>query len=202
MSAKMLQNIRAVFEIDLGCGSILRNDGCRPSKVSILSNEMSANSKKNGISAMENHLLNVCKSSPVYKSKKKELKKQSVLSFKKSGESGASSLEAHSFSQEKCRRSLACMCIKDNQPFSIVDDEGFGQYTSLFKIPSRWTVVRDCLQIYKDGESKLKDVLKDQIVSISTDTYTSIQNINYMSLTTQWVDDDWVFRKKILNFVQ
>lgn len=56
--------------------------------------------EKNGTSALGNHLKIYCSESPVYegKNKKKDMKNQFVLSFKKSGESGASSLEAHSFS--------------------------------------------------------------------------------------------------------
>lgn len=70
----------------------------------------------------------------------------------------------------------------------------------MFKIPSRWTIARDCLKEYKEEGSKLKHILKDQIVSITTDTWTSVQNVNYMCLTTYWVDDDWVLKKKIINF--
>ncbi|GJW21802.1 zinc finger BED domain-containing protein RICESLEEPER 2-like protein [Tanacetum coccineum] len=118
------------------------------------------------------------------------------------------SLATHSFSQERCRKALARLCIKDNQPFSIVDNEGFQDYSwemnPLFKMPSRWTVARDCLKIYKEegggGEKKLKGILKDQTVSLTTDTWSSVQNVNYMCLAAHWVDDDWVLRKKILNF--
>ena len=120
------------------------------------------------------------------------------------GDSGATSLEVHSFSQEKCRNSLARMCIKDNQPFSIVEDEGFREYSRdlqpLFKFPSRWTVARNCLQIYKEEMYKLKDVLNKQTVSITIDTWTSIQNINYSCLTVHSINETWVLRKKILNF--
>lgn len=65
---------------------------------------------------------------PVYnlKGKPGNLKKQSLLSFRKSRESGASSLEVYSFSQDKCRKSLARMWVKENQPFSVFDDDGFG----------------------------------------------------------------------------
>nr|KAJ0212011.1 hypothetical protein LSAT_V11C400185890 [Lactuca sativa] len=180
--------------------------GAKKVKCPYCSTMMCANSKKNGTSAMGNHLRLYCPTSPVYDPKGKvgDTKKQFVLSFKKVGDSGATSLEVHSFSQEKCRNSLARMCIKDNQPFSIVEDEGFREYSRdfqpLFKLPSRWTVARDCLQIYKEEMYKLKDVLKNQTVSITTDTWTSIQNINYSCLMVHWVDETWVLRKKILNF--
>ncbi|KAL4555291.1 hypothetical protein LXL04_037907 [Taraxacum kok-saghyz] len=148
---------------------------------------MCANSKKNGTSAMGNHLKLYCSKSPVYNpslGKSGDSKKQSVLSFKK-GESGDSYLAVHSFNQDKCRKSLAYMCIKDNQPFSIVDDEGFREYSwdlqPMFKLPSRWTVARDCLQIYKEELDKLKHVIKHHAVSITTDTWTSVQKVNRFS---------------------
>ena len=34
------------------------------------------------------------------------------------------------------------------------------------------------------------------------DTWTSIQNLNYMSLTCHFIDDDWNLHKRILNFCQ
>ncbi|KAJ9546552.1 LOW QUALITY PROTEIN: hypothetical protein OSB04_019095 [Centaurea solstitialis] len=83
------------------------------------------------------------------------------------------------------------MCIKDNRPFGVVDDEGLREFAwelnPLFKFPSRWTVARDCLSIYKKEAKRLKDLLKGQTVSLTIDTWSS-------------VDDDWILRKKILNF--
>lgn len=52
------------------------------------------------------------------------------------------------------------MCIKDNKPFSIVEDEGFIEYVweinSRVKLPSRWIIVRDCLSIYIEEAKALK----------------------------------------------
>ncbi|WOH14844.1 hypothetical protein DCAR_0934370 [Daucus carota subsp. sativus] len=98
------------------------------------------------------------------------------------------------------------MCIKDNQPFRIVEHEGFRELMNeaepRFKMPSRWTVARDCLKIYGEELVKLKKSLVSQRVSFTTDTWTSIQNINYMCLTAHWINDDWKMCKKILNFPQ
>lgn len=40
------------------------------------------------------------------------------------GENTGNELTIQSFNQEKCRMLLARMCIKNNKPFSIADDEG------------------------------------------------------------------------------
>lgn len=155
---------------------------------------------------MRSHLNLCCTRYLVYNSiaKHGDTKKQYVLSFKKMGDSGATSLEVHSFSKEKCRNSLARMCIKDNKPFSIVEDDGCMDYSwdlqPMFKFPSRWTIKKDCLQIYKEELYQLMDVLKNHTVSITIDTWTSIQNINYGCLTVHWVDEMWVLRKKFRSF--
>ncbi|PWA61144.1 zinc finger, BED-type [Artemisia annua] len=83
-----------------------------------------AKSKENGTSTLGYHLKSVCTTSPLYRTEDK--KKQAKISFKPAtmGESGGS-LVSHSFNQERCRKAVARMCIKDNQPFSIVEDEGF-----------------------------------------------------------------------------
>ncbi|CAA7023974.1 unnamed protein product [Microthlaspi erraticum] len=39
-------------------------------------------------------------------------------------------------------------------------------------------------------------------VCLTTDTWTSIQNINYMCLTAHYVDESWNLKKKIINFCQ
>ena len=41
-----------------------------------------------------------------------------------------------------------------------------------------------------------------QRISLTTNTSTSIQNINYMCLIAHFIDDDWQCHKRILNFHQ
>ena len=42
--------------------------------------------------------------------------------------------------------------------------------------------------------------LKGRRVCLTTDTWTSIQNINYMVVTAYFIDDDWVLHKRVINF--
>jgi hypothetical protein len=62
------------------------------------------------------------------------------------------------------------------------------------------TVARDCIQRYIEEKSKLKKILKNHRICLTTDTWTSKQNLNYMSLTAHWIDDHWKLQKRILNF--
>jgi len=71
-----------------------------------------------------------------------------------------------------------------------------------FDVPSHLTIWRDYLKIYVYEKEKLKKALNDQRLCLTTNTLTSIQNINYMCLTAYWIDEGWNLNKRILNFYQ
>nr|GEZ43871.1 zinc finger, BED-type [Tanacetum cinerariifolium] len=157
--------------------------------------------KKNGTSTLSNHLTNVCRTSPVYK-KNIDLNKQATLSFKpiSEGDIASGSLATHSCCQERCRKALARLCKKDNQPFSIVDNEGFQDYSwemnPLFKMPSSWTVAKDCLKMYKEEEKKLKGLLKDQTILLYGDDKDDFADNTWKRKRKEKVvgapeEDDW-----------
>jgi hypothetical protein len=101
---------------------------------------------------------------------------------------------------------LAKMVIIDELPFKYVENEGFKMFMSeaqpRFKVPSRVFVARDCLSLYFDEKEKLICILSanKQMVSLTTDTWTSIQNMNYMVVTAHYIDDEWDLKKRILSF--
>ncbi|KAL6276202.1 hypothetical protein ACE6H2_019803 [Prunus campanulata] len=98
------------------------------------------------------------------------------------------------------------MIIRDELPFSHVEGIGFREFLKeaqpRFDLPSHTTIARDVWDLYQEEKAKIKSVLTHnaQRVSLTTDTWTSIQNINYMVLTAHFIDDDWVLHKRILNF--
>ncbi|XP_074568451.1 zinc finger BED domain-containing protein RICESLEEPER 2-like [Curcuma longa] len=110
------------------------------------------------------------------------------------------------FDQDASRKALARMIIMDELPFKFVESEGFRTFMTMvcpkFRIPSRWTVARDCIELYTVEKEKLKTLLHDstQRVSLTIDTWTSIQTINYMCLTAHFIDTNWNLQKRILNF--
>ena len=63
-------------------------------------------------------------------------------------------------------------------------------------------MARDVISIYGVEREKLREALKGYRVCLTTDTWTSIQNLNYMSLTGHFIDEDWNLHKRILNFCQ
>ncbi|KAI4350264.1 hypothetical protein L6164_004735 [Bauhinia variegata] len=133
---------------------------------------------------------------------------QSVINFtSKKGNVGEDMIVAsHKFNSEECRKALASFVIIDEQPFKIVEDHGFISFCAKmqpqFVLPSRYTVARDCYQLYLDEKLRLKSLLKSDFVrvALTIDCWTSIQNLNYLTVTAHFIDNDWRFNKKILCF--
>ena len=133
-------------------------------------------------------------------------KKQNFLILepnKAGGESGDRSvgtLKAIGYDYDECRQALVKMVIIDELPFNFVEGKGFRLFSKTlqpkFDISSRFIVMRDCLKLYVEEKKRLKRALKGQRLCLTTDTWTSIQNINYMSLTTHWIDNEWNLHKK------
>jgi hypothetical protein len=97
------------------------------------------------------------------------------------------------YNYEKCRKALGRMIILDELPFNFIENQGFKSFCKVmpprFDVSSRLMIWRDCLKIYLVEKEKLKKALKDQRLCLTTDTWTSIQNINYMCLTAHWIDE-------------
>jgi hypothetical protein len=110
------------------------------------------------------------------------------------------------FNQQECRLEISKLIIIDELPFKQVEGVGFKGFMSRvqprLKIPSRVTIVRDCMQLYKEEKVILRSLLSlnHQMVSLTTDTWTSIQNMNYMCVTGHFIDEKWELQKKILGF--
>ena len=99
------------------------------------------------------------------------------------------------FSIERIRMALARMIIVDELPFRFVKHDGFIYFMGLveprFPMPSRLMVARDCIKLWLREREKLISYLKlGQRVSLTTDTWTSIQNLNYICLTCHYIDGD------------
>ena len=122
------------FEELQGCPTGFKKAKCKFCKVIV-----GCNTNGNGTSAMMNHLKTVCAKSPLRTNLDKL---QKTLKFEKlSGDENSQTLKAHTFNQEKLRKKLVLLCIKDNQPFKIVEHERFKELMNeaepRFKIPSR-----------------------------------------------------------------
>ncbi|KAA0025764.1 zinc finger BED domain-containing protein RICESLEEPER 3-like [Cucumis melo var. makuwa] len=165
-------------------------------------------SKRNGTGTMKHHLEN-CKKYPY---QKKRDQTQMTLAFKPKDKVGdnSSQLVCESFSLDGCRDALVEMIIVDELPFKFVEGKGFKKFVdkltcgnhTRFVVPSRFTVARDVLKLYVNEKNRLRDMfVKNKYrVSLTTNCWTSGQNINYMVLTAHFNDSDWKLHKRILSF--
>ncbi|KAI4331750.1 hypothetical protein L6164_016707 [Bauhinia variegata] len=147
--------------------------------------------KRNETSNLIGHLMRQCKKFS------KELRdpRQMVLSFqpkkKEEGEGKGSNLTVVCSDNEPCREALAKIIIVDELPFKFVEGDGFKCYMivvqPLFNVPSWVTVARDCFKLYCN-EKKLRHLLglNLQHVSLTTDCWTSLQNLNYIKKLFEW----------------
>ena len=113
------------------------------------------------------------------------------------------------FTVQASRKALTEMIIIYELSFRFVEGYEFQRYSTTLQpklrirnIISHQTVARDVIAIYGVGREKLKEALKGHWVCLTTNTWTSIQNLNYMSLTCHFIDDDWNLHERILNFCQ
>ena len=137
---------------------------------------------------------------------RKEEKNQSTLAFKPKEEGESSGrLMPYVFNFKACKKALAEMIILDELSFRFVEGLGFRKFMSIAQpmfhpIPCRTTMAKACFRVFLDEKQKLKEALREQRVCLTTDTWTSIQNLNYMCLTAHFIDSDWKIYKRILSF--
>ena len=95
-----------------------------------------------------------------------------------------------------------------NCPLNLLSMKGLGTIVMCCSLGSlsqlALTIARDYIRLYSMERDRLKIFLEKPTrrISLTTNTWTSIQNINYMCLTAHFIDDDWQYHKRILNFRQ
>uniref|UniRef100_A0A803MFV7 Zinc finger BED domain-containing protein RICESLEEPER 2-like n=1 Tax=Chenopodium quinoa TaxID=63459 RepID=A0A803MFV7_CHEQI len=163
-----------------------------------------ADGNLNGSKNVKNHAES-CLGNPINIEKEKGKEKQTKLYFDQEHESSELKCGSRIINLNDVREALIHMIIVDELPFKHVEKPGFRHFVQVacpqFHIPSRVTIARDCLKLYYSEKEKLREMFKTcQRISVTTDTWTSIQRINYMCLTAHFIDNDWKLNKKIINF--
>ncbi|KAM5551467.1 hypothetical protein ABKV19_026350 [Rosa sericea] len=158
--------------------------------------DLACDSYGNGTSSLRRHIQEVCKKYPG----RVDLESgQHVLST-----GGTKELVMVKWSQEACREAACKMIVMDELPFSFIERPGFRYFCSVavprWDVPSRRVIVKLFLSMYKAARLELKKELRNHCLCLTTDTWTSVQNINYMVVTAHFIDAGWTLHKRILNF--
>ena len=108
---------------------------------------------------------------------------------------GKVQVRAFSFDHDTLRRELANMIIKHEYPLSMVEHSGFRKFVSslqpMFKVISRNTLKKNIFKRYEYEKSKIMKLLasNQSRIFITTDLWTSNQNMGYMVVTTHFIDN-------------
>ncbi|KAH0636460.1 hypothetical protein KY289_036375 [Solanum tuberosum] len=156
--------------------------GAKKAKCKYCAKPYASSTSSNGTSSMNTHM-RTCPKFP----RDTVDKGQNLINFLPSSMGAKEGvISTWKFDQAQSRRALTKMIIVDELPFSFVEKEGFKNFMRVtvpqFHIPSRRTVTRDCYELYLEERQLLKNVFKEARprVCLTTDTWTSIQKINYI----------------------
>lgn len=148
-------------------------------------------SKKHGISNLMSHV----KTCPKYPLNVSINPTQTILSYLTTDGSGLLPL-SYRFNPVACINRLDYFIILDEKPLNTVEREGFKyfcmQMQPQFSRPSQRTITRDYFQLYLDEKVRLKAFFKSDCsrVEIITNCWTYVQNLNYLTLTSHFIDRD------------
>ncbi|CAM8915967.1 unnamed protein product [Rhodiola kirilowii] len=168
-------------------------------KCNYCAKDFACDSYGNGTSTLKRHIDNVCKK---YSGRVKINDGQQKLTS--TGRSGAKELVTVKWSDQGCREAVVKMIVMDELSFSFIEKEGFRYFCRYavpdWHVPSRRVICKQFLKMYAAEKMKLTKELKGHCLCLTTDTWTSVQNINYMVVTAHFVDSAWKMQKRILSF--
>ncbi|KAH9801310.1 BED-type domain-containing protein [Citrus sinensis] len=171
----------------------LLEDNPNKCKCNYCGRQYQCHSRRDGITNMRNHIL-ACLAYKTFR-EQQEGSQQNLTT--EGGEGNASNMVlAKGWSQDACRRAVTKMIIMGELPLSFVDNKGFRHFYSVpipqFVMPSRRTIGRDVMDLFLEKKTMLKSLIciNKQRVSLTTDLWTSVQNMSYMVITTHFIDSD------------
>ncbi|KAJ1280364.1 hypothetical protein BS78_04G226700 [Paspalum vaginatum] len=111
------------------------------------------------------------------------------------------------YDHEHTRLLIAKMIIAHEYSFRMVEHKWFNilmkWMNSKYEPIGRKTIRKECMKVYESEKEKLKKSLREaESISLTTDLWTSNQNVQYMCLVAHYIDSDWVSQCRVLNFVE
>jgi hypothetical protein len=120
-----------------------------------------------------------------------EVKKEGQISV---GEGCVGIMVIAKYNATKIRLAIVKMMIKNKLPFRFMEGGGFQDFMKTieprFQIPSRYTVIKDCVKLFMSEKEKLRAMFMTTgaRVCFTTDMWTSVQKLNYMVITSHSID--------------
>ncbi|KAJ6646911.1 putative AC transposase, partial [Pseudolycoriella hygida] len=114
--------------------------------------------------------------------------------------------EPFTFSQEKFRKALLKWIVACDQPFTAPQEEAFVELIRTLNpdahIYSDKTIKKDELTEYLTKFDELKEEIAKVSgkISITMDSWTSKNWIPFLAIRGHWIDDDWNYKSKLLDF--
>lgn len=159
---------------------------------------LKCDSRANGTSSLAKHTETVCKGYPG----KVDLETQHTMNADVLDPNG--NVVVRKWSEDACLDAACVMIVLDELPFSSIERPGFKHFCRVavpnWIPPCRKVVVKNFLRMYDTKKEELRKELRSHSVCLTTDTWTSCQNINYMVITAHFIDGGWNMHKRVLNF--
>ena len=140
-----------------------------------------------------------------YQNKLAKAKAQGTLNF---GPDDGNSLVVNptEYDHEHTRELIAKMIIAHEYSFRMVEHKWFNilmkWMNGNYEFIGRKSIKNECMRVYESEKNQLKRSLKEaESISLTTDLWTSNQNLQYMCLVAHYIDENWVLQCRVLNFI-
>ncbi|KAG6657286.1 hypothetical protein CIPAW_04G079600 [Carya illinoinensis] len=132
-------------------------------------------------------------------------KKQKVLVVESKEADGNFTVSNFTYDRGRVQELAAHMLLYHEYPFSMMEHVVFNKFmstnTPYWEKMSRALAKKECTRTYENEKAKLRTLLKHvNKVHITTDMWTSCQKLSYMVVTVHFIDADWHFQRRVLNF--
>lgn len=150
---------------------------------------------KSGTSSLRGHIANACPSI------ESVIRKRFLATMNKQPTEGN-----FIFDPQICSEAMIKYIIHAEIPFLKFEDPYLQPWINTlqptFQVKGRQTIRKDCLKMYKDMKKELQSELRnlDSRVCLTSDIWTSSQNLGYMVVTAHYVDSEFKLKKKIIWF--
>ncbi|XP_025881816.1 zinc finger BED domain-containing protein RICESLEEPER 2-like [Oryza sativa Japonica Group] len=141
----------------------------------------------------------------IYLNKLAKAKAQGTLDFPLAD--GSMVVHPTEYDHDHTKLLIARMIILHDYPFRIVEHKGFNALMKWmnpsYEFIGRKAIKSECMKLYESEKEHLRKSLREaETISLTTDMWTSNQNLQYMCLVAHYIDVNWVLQCRVLNFVE